>query len=373
MRRLLHIMRKELIELRQDPKLFGVLFIAPIVQLVVLGYAATTDVKNVPIVIADGDRSSMSRQLIAQFEGSPYFTVAGTVTTMREIDDWLEQGRAWIAVGIPADYHRSIGSRRPAVVQVIADGTDSNSTSAAMNYAQQLIAQYGAELAAKRAGLAALPEPAIESRIRVWFNPQLESRTFMIPGIVAMLLLVITTNLSSMALVRERELGTLEQLNVTPLARWQLILGKLLPYGLLGMGDVVLVVVVALVWFRIPLLGSPLLLFACCLIYLLTTLGLGLFISTVSETQQQSMMTATFFFLTPMLYLSGFIFPIENMPVVIQKITYLVPLRYFIIIVRGIFLKGVGVAVLWPEILALLAWGLAITGLAVLRSRKTTA
>jgi len=373
MRRLLHIMRKELIELRQDPKLFGVLFIAPIVQLVVLGYAATTDVKNVPIVIADGDRSSMSRELISQFEGSPYFTVAGTVTTMNEIDDWLEQGRAWIAVGIPADYHQLVGAGRPAVVQVIADGTDSNSTNAAMNYAQQLVAQYATQLSARRAGLAAAPEPAIEARVRVWFNPQLESRTFMIPGIVAMLLLVITTNLSSMALVRERELGTLEQLNVTPLARWELILGKLLPYGLLGMVDVVLVVFVALIWFRIPLLGSPLLLFTCCLIYLLTTLGLGLFISTVSDTQQQSMMTATFFFLTPMLYLSGFIFPIENMPAFIQKITYLVPLRYFIIIVRGIFLKGVGVAVLWPEILALLVWGLAITGLAVLRSRKTTA
>ena len=276
-------MRKELIELRQDPKLFGVLFIAPIVQLVVLGYAATTDVTNVPIVIADGDRTSMSRALISQFEGSPYFTVAGTVTTMKEIDDWLEQGRAWIAVGIPADYQQLVGAGRPAIVQVIADGTDSNSTNAAMNYAQQLVAQSSTRLSAQRAGLAAAPAPAIEARVRVWFNPQLESRTFMIPGIVAMLLLVITTNLSSMALVRERELGTLEQLNVTPLARWQLILGKLLPYGLLGMVDVVLVVFVALIWFRIPLLGSPLLLFVCCLIYLLTTLGLGLFISTVSE------------------------------------------------------------------------------------------
>ena len=216
-----------------------------------------------------------------------------------------------------------------------------------------------------------VPPPAIDARIRVWFNPQLESRYFMIPGIVALLLLVITTNLSSMAVVREKELGTLEQLNVTPVTRWQLIVGKLLPYGVIGIIDVILVTTVAVTWFRIPLLGSPLLLFATSCIYLLTTLGLGLFISTISNTQQQAMMTATFFFLTPMMYLSGFIFPIENMPAVIQPFTYLIPLRYFIVIVRGIFLKGVGWHVLWPQIVALLAWGVVIVALAVARSRKT--
>jgi ABC-2 type transport system permease protein len=373
MRRLRHMMRKELLELRQDPKLFGILFFAPIIQLTVLGYAATTDVKNVPVLVVDADRSVASRELITRFEGSPYFTIAGAVTTVREVDAWLEHGRAWMALSIPADYHERIGSGRPAIVQVIADGTDSNSTNVALGYAQNLIATYAAELVARQQGLAALPRPPIEARIRVWFNPQLESRQFMIPGIVALLLLVITTNLSSMALVRERELGTLEQLNVTPLARWELIVGKLLPYGLLGLIDVVLVVTFAVLWFRIPIAGSPVLLFVCCLIYLLTTLGLGLFISTISETQQQAMMTATFFFLMPMLYLSGFIFPIENMPPVIQKITYLIPLRYFIVIVRGIFLKGVGVSVLWPQILPLFAWGVGILALAVARSRKTLA
>jgi ABC-2 type transport system permease protein len=193
----------------------------------------------------------------------------------------------------------------------------------------------------------------------------------MIPGIVALLLLVITTNLSSMAVVREKELGTLEQLNVTPVTRWQLIVGKLVPYGAIGIIDVILVTTVAVTWFRIPLLGSPLLLFVTSCIYLLTTLGLGLFISTISNTQQQAMMTATFFVMTPMMYLSGFIFPIENMPAVIQPFTYLIPLRYFIIIVRGIFLKGVGWHVLWPQVAALLAWGIVIVALAVARSRKT--
>ncbi len=375
MRRVWYLMWKELLELRQDPRLFGVIFIAPIIQLTMLGYAATTDVKNVPVVVVDQDHTPQSRELISRFEASPYFTIAGSTGSVQEVDAWFERNRAWMGLVIPGDYHERIGSGRTATVQVIADGTDSNSTNVAMGYAANLVAGYNEELGRKRLLAAGqnVPARAIEARIRVWFNPQLESRDFMIPGIVALLLLVITTNLSSMAVVREKELGTLEQLNVTPVTRWQLIVGKLLPYGAIGILDVVLVTTVAVMWFEIPLLGSPVLLFATSCIYLLTTLGLGLFISTISDTQQQAMMTATFFFLTPMLYLSGFIFPIENMPAVIQPVTYLIPLRYFIIIVRGIFLKGLGVAVLWPQILALLAWGLAIVGLAVARSRKTLA
>jgi ABC-2 type transport system permease protein len=195
----------------------------------------------------------------------------------------------------------------------------------------------------------------------------------MIPGILALLLLVITTNLSSMAIVREREVGTLEQLNVTPIARWELIAGKLLPYGLIGLVDVLLVVAVALVWFEVPLRGSFLLLMAMCVVYLLTTLGLGLFVSTISATQQQAMMTSSFFFLIPMVFLSGFVFPIDNMPGWIQPVTYLIPLRYFLIILRGIFLKGIGLEVLWPQAAALLAWGVGILTLAVLRSSKRSA
>ena len=209
--------------------------------------------------------------------------------------------------------------------------------------------------------------------VRVWFNPRLESRDFMIPGILALLLLVVTTNLSSMAIVREKELGTLEQLNVTPLARWELIAGKLVPYAMLGMVDALLVVAVAVGWFEVPLRGSLTLLVAMCLVYLLTTLGLGLFVSTISRTQQQAMMTTSFFFLLPMVFLSGFIFPIENMPDIVQPVTYLMPLRYFLVILRGIFLKGIGLEVLWPEALSLLAWGIAILTLATLRSTKRLA
>jgi ABC-2 type transport system permease protein len=195
----------------------------------------------------------------------------------------------------------------------------------------------------------------------------------MIPGIVAMLLLVVTTNLSAMAIVREKEVGTLEQLSVTPLARWELIAGKLLPYAFIGMLDVVLVLIVAIFWFEVPMRGSLLLLFGMSAIYLLSTLGLGLFISTISQTQQQAMMTTVFFFLTPMIYLSGFIFPIENMPGWIQPLTYLIPLRYFLVILRGIFLKGVGLETFWPQALALFAWGAIVLTLATLRSSKRLA
>ncbi|MFI5179290.1 MAG: ABC transporter permease, partial [Vicinamibacterales bacterium] len=214
------------------------------------------------------------------------------------------------------------------------------------------------------------PSAAIQPVVRVWFNPRLESRDFMIPGIVAILLLVITTNLSSMGIVREKELGTLEQLNVTPLRRWELVVGKLLPYALVGMIDVFLVIALAVWWFQVPLRGSLALLIALTLVYLLSTLGLGLFVSTISATQQQAMMTTIFFFLMPMIYLSGFIFPIENMPAVIQPFTYLMPLRYFLIILRAIFLKGVGIEVLWPQALALAACGLGMLALAIARSTK---
>jgi ABC-2 type transport system permease protein len=212
--------------------------------------------------------------------------------------------------------------------------------------------------------------PLVRADIRVWFNPTLESRHFMIPGILALVLLVVSTTLSSMAIVREKELGTLEQLNVTPLARWELIVGKLVPYAVLGIVDVVLVVAVAVLWFEVPLRGSVGLLFLMCLVYLLSALGLGLFVSTVSRTQQQAMMTTAFFFLIPMVFLSGFVFPIENMPEAVQPVTYLIPLRYFLVILRGIFLKGVGLDVLWPDAVALLAWGVAVLTLATLRSSK---
>jgi ABC-2 type transport system permease protein len=371
MSRILHVMRKELLELRRDPRLFGIVLIAPIVQLTMLGYAATTDVRNVPMIVVDEDRSSDSRALISRFEASDHFIVVDGLTSLREVDEYLDTGRAWMALAIPADYSERIGAGQSSVVQVVADGTDANSTNVALGYAGNLVASYARELTAARVGGSTVPLVAVE--VRVWFNPELESRHFMIPGILALLLLVITTNLSSMAIVREREVGTLEQLNVTPISRWELIAGKLLPYGLIGLIDVLLVVAVAVAWFEVPLRGSFWLLMAMCVVYLLTTLGLGLFVSTISATQQQAMMTSSFFFLIPMVFLSGFVFPIENMPEWIQPVTYLIPLRYFLIILRGVFLKGIGLETLWPQALALFGWGVGILTLAILRSSKRTA
>ncbi len=372
LRRVGHLLTKELIELRSDPRLFGIVIMAPIIQLFVLGYAATTDVKDIPLLVADGDRSTESRRLIDRFDASANFFIVDVVTGDGAVEQHLEHGTAWMALTIPAGFGTNVASGRPTKVQVIADGTDSNSTSVALGYARSVVASYSAERSAVRVpgGLRAAP---IAADVRVWFNPRLESREFMVPGIVALLLLVVTTNLSAMAIVREREVGTLEQLNVTPLARWELIVGKLLPYALIGMIDVVLVAVVAVFWFQVPFLGSFPLLLGCSLMYLLSTLGLGLFISTISQTQQQASMTATFFFLTPMIYLSGFTFPIENMPEWIQYVTYVIPLRYFLVIVRGIFLKGVGVDVLWPQMAALLTCGLVLITLATLRSSKRLA
>lgn len=370
MRRAAHLMRKEFLELRQEPRLFGIVILAPLLQLTMLGYAATTDVRNVPMVVVDQDRSAASRDLIARFEASGDFVVVDAPTSANAVDAALDSGRAWMALVIPADYGERIGAAQPATVQVVADGTDANSTNVALGYAGALIAAYSRELAAR--GRDAV-SPLVSADIRVWFNPSLESRDFMIPGILALVLLVVCTTLSSMAIVREKELGTLEQLNVTPLARWELIVGKLVPYAVLGMIDVLLVVAVAVWWFEVPLRGSFGLLLLMCVVYLLSALGLGLFVSTISRTQQQAMMTTAFFFLLPMIFLSGFIFPIENMPEVIQPFTYLIPLRYFLVILRGIFLKGIGLEVLWPQALALLAWGLAILTLATLRSTKRLA
>jgi ABC-2 type transport system permease protein len=331
---------------------------------------------------------------VARFDGSRNFTVIDTVTSLREVDTYLQRGDAWVALAIPQGYGRAVEEGQSVAVQVIADGSDANSTTVALGYATALIGEYAGEMvgsastgppspsASTFAASAATVDKsaghtpgadAIELRIRVWFNPQLESRFFMIPGVLALLLLIVTANLAAMAIVREKELGTLEQLNVTPLRRWELIAGKLLPYGAIAMIDVLLVTAVAVFWFEVPFRGSFALLLGTSLLYVVSTLALGLFISTISETQQQAMMTATFFFLTPMIYLSGFIFPIENMPPVIQYATYVIPLKYFLVIVRGIFLKGIGLDLLWPQVAALAAWGAVVLALAVARSRKRTA
>jgi ABC-2 type transport system permease protein len=371
MRRLGFLVRKEFQELRRNPRMFPVIFVAPVVQLFILGYAANTDVKNVPIVVVDGDRTPESREFIGRFEGSPYFSVVHVTSDDDDILRDIERRDAWMALSIPPHYGDLVAGGQPVTVQVIADGSDSNSATSGLAYATSLIAEKAVDLALARRPAGSPPLGSVQAQIRVWFNPQLLSLHFMVPGVLALLLMIITTVLGAMAIVREKEFGTFEQLNVTPLRRWELIVGKLLPYGLIGTFDVFLVVAVALLWFEIPLRGSFWLLLALSLVYLLCTLGLGLLVSTMARTQQQAMMTAVFFFMMPMIYLSGFIFPIENMPAVIQPITYFIPLRYYLIIVRGIFLKGVGLESFWKDALLMLGWGVTVLALATMRSKKT--
>jgi ABC-2 type transport system permease protein len=371
-RRIRALIRKEFLELGRSPQLLRIVILAPVLQLTLLGYAATTDIRHVPMLVVDGDRSPSSRRFIEQFAASPYFDVVREELDPRTVEPALAARSAWLALVVPAGFGAALGrpagaeSALAATVQVIADGTDANSSGVALAYVQGVVAEFNARLAEAH-GDPTLP---VDARVRIWFNADLESRHFMIPGVLALLLMLVTANLTSMAIVREREVGTLDQLNVTPIGRMELILGKLLPYALVGFLDVLLVVAVAVLWFEVPLRGSLGLLLGASVVYLVCTLGLGLFVSTISTTQQQAMMTSTFFFLIPMIYLSGFIFPIENMPRAIQWLTSLIPLRYFLVIVRGIFLTGVGWDVLWPQFAALGAWGVTVLALAAARSRK---
>jgi ABC-2 type transport system permease protein len=363
-------MWKEVIELMRDERTRSLVLIAPVLQLTLLGYAATTDVHNIPLAIVDQDRTAASRELVRRFDGSSYFTVRHWLPSTDLIDPLLERGDAWIAITIPPNYGADIARGATVTVQAVADGSDANSSTLSLGYASALVTEYAQELARKGSVAAWTGRAGITPEIRVWFNPELESRLFFVPGVLALVLLVITTTLSSMAIVREKEQGTLEQLNVTPLARWELIVGKLMPYAVIGFIDVCLVLAITVLWFQVPLRGSVTLLFLLTMLYVVNTLAIGLLVSTISSTQQQAMMTAMLFFLMPMVYLSGFVFPIENMPVAIQKVTYAIPLRYYLEIVRGIFLKGVGLDVLWPQAVALAGTGVGLLTLAVLRSSK---
>jgi ABC-2 type transport system permease protein len=381
------IIRKEFLQLRRDRKMIPAMIVGPLMQLLVLGFAANTDVTDVPLLLVDQDRSSASRALLDRFTGSGYFRLAGAEDTVDGVDPWLVEGRAQVALVIGRGYGEALASGRTPRVQVIADGTDSNSAVVGLGYASRIVAEAGGEAqaarlqretalaaaAAARAGTApaATVRPGTIALVpRVWYNPDLKSRWFYVPSILAMTLMLVTMILPSMAVVREKEIGTLEQLSVTPIKPWQLIVGKLLPFGIVGNVTLVLVTAIVVFLFRVPLRGSFLLLVLLSELFLLSTLGLGLFASTLVRTQQQAMMTATFLLMVPMIYLSGLIFPIENMPQVIQVATYAIPLRYYCHIIRGIFLKGSGIAALWPDALALLGFGTSVLVLASMRFRK---
>jgi ABC-2 type transport system permease protein len=360
-RTLVNILIKELLQLRRDPKILPILFIAPVIQLTLLGYAATTDIKRVELAVCDLDRTAASRRLVDRFTSSAYFRVTANVNSQEQFDPLLQSGRARVALTIPAGFEAERSAGRPGRVQLVADGADAMSGTIGLAYAATVL---------QDASVAAGTVPLVNLRPTVLYNPDLVSRNYMVPGILGLIIMIMTMMLTAMAVVRESELGTMEQLLVTPLTPGQLIVGKLIPYALVGLVEVFTVLPVVLFWFRVPLRGSFLTLLLLTLPYMLCTLGLGLFISTLAQTQQQAMMLSAFVFILPQMLLSGFAFPIQNMPAFFQALTYLVPLRYYLVILRGVFLKGVGLAVLWPQALALVVMGVAILGLARLRFRR---
>jgi ABC-2 type transport system permease protein len=377
---LFRVVLKELIQLRQDRKMIPVLVATPLLQLLALGYAANTDVNDVRFLLVDVDHTRASRELVERFTGSGIFRLVGTEETVRGVDRWLLEGRADMALVIGAGYGKEAASGGPPEIQVLTDGSDANSATLGLGYAARIVAADQAErigrLLSERIrdrppGAVAAPGPAsIRLDSRVWYNPDLKSRWFYVPAILAMVLMLTTMILPSMAVVREREIGTLEQILVTPMRPWQLIVGKLLPFAAIGVLDLFLITGLVVFLFGVPLRGSVGALLILTLPFLLTTLGLGLLMSTHVANQQQAMMGSIFFLMVPMIYLSGLIFPIENMPAAMQAITYAVPLRYYNNVIRGVFLKGSGYAVLWPDFLILTGFGVLSLALASFRFRK---
>ncbi len=357
---------KELIQLRRDRRMVPAMIVGPLVQLLALGFAANTDVRDVPLLFVDRDRSVASRELAERFIGSGYFRLAGGVDGLDEVEPWFTDGRAQVALVVGEGYGAALAGRGTPRIQLLVDGSDSSSAVVGMGYASQIVARLAGERDA-----AADRRSLVELVPRVWYNPDLKSRWFYVPAILAMTLLLLTMILPSMAVVREKEIGTLEQIVVTPIRPWQLIVGKLVPFAVIGLVNLLLVTLLARVVFEVPLRGSLGVLVLLTVPFLVTTLGLGLLVSTLVRTQQQAMMTATFVLMVPMIYLSGLIFPIQNMPQSIQYVTYAIPLRYYNHVIRGVFLKGSGLDVLWPEGLVLAAFGLAALAAATLRFRKS--
>ncbi len=371
--RIKHMLIKEFIQVFRDPKMRGIIFVMPVLQVLVFGYAVSLDVNTIATAVYDLDNSVASRELVARFVKSGYFEVVENVDSRERVRALLDRGKVSAVLQMNKGFGNALRAGRTAELQLIVDGTDSNTAGVVLDYSAKITKELSQKVLITRFThvKGSFQRPGrVELATRAWFNDNLESRNFYVPGVIAIVVMLITLMLTSMAVVREKEIGTIEQIMVTPITPSEFILGKTIPFALIGFLDVVLVTVVGVFWFGVPVHGSLALLFFATALYLMTTLGIGLLISTVSRTQQQAMMSA-FFFYFPAVLLSGFMFPIANMPEVIQWLTYLNPLRYFLVVVRGIFLKGVGPEILWPQMLALAALGVALLWLAASRFRKT--
>ncbi len=378
--RVKHIFLKEVVQIRRDRRMLMIIFVAPVIQLILLGYAVTTDVNRIPTAILDFSKTQESRELIQLFQNSGKFQINYFTDSPKELVKLLDQGEVWVGIEIGVNFAQELKTGKTALIQIIIDGTNSNTAGVASGYISQLLSSYNKKLMqdkiqkklAQNLITGTIPQIKIlnlENQVRAWYNPELKSRDYNLPGVLALILMITTMMLTSMAIVREKEIGTIEQLMVTPIKTFELILGKVVPFALIGYIDVGLVTSVAILWFKIPFRGDFFFLLLSVGVYLLTTIGIGLFISTLSKTQQQAMMI-TFFFLMPAIILSGFMFPISNMPEPIQYLTYINPLRYFLIIVRGIFLKGSNLSVLWDKLLPLAGIGMVVLFLSIIRFQK---
>jgi ABC-2 type transport system permease protein len=370
--RLTALIRKEFIQILRDPRTLVLVLVIPVMQLLLLGYAATNDVRNVPLVVYDQDRGPAARELLNAYRAADYFQIAYDVDSEDALRDLIDRSEARVGLIIPADYTQQLKSNGSASVMFVLDGSDPTVAATALSAAQLIGQQHATRVLSKRlerlAQSTALQPPVIV-HTQVWYNPDMISAYYMIPGVIGMILFALTSILTATAIVRERERGTIEQLIVTPIRPWELVVGKILPYVILAFLNVLEVLAIGHWWFGVPVRGSLALILALSGLFLLTSLGIGLLASTIANTQQEAMLVV-WMLLLPALFLSGFFFPLEAMPPFLQWVSYLLPLRYYLVIIRSLLLKDIGVAALRSDIIALTIFGLALMTVASLRFRK---
>jgi ABC-2 type transport system permease protein len=367
--RTLSIIRKEFLHIVRDPRTLAVMFLIPIVQLLLLGYAATTDVKHLATAVLDQDRTVRSRDLVEAYRASGYFDIVLQVGSEKEMALAMDEGTIRAGLIIPAAYEEGLGRGEKVSVGFVIDGSDPSVANTALAAAQGVGQAQSLEVIERHLGARLAAAPGIDVQARVWYNPSMESANFMIPGLIGMILQMLTMLLTAMAIVREREQGTIEQLIVTPIRPLELIVGKVVPYIVIAFWDLLEILAIGVWWFGVPVHGSVSLLLVLSCVFLMTSLGFGILISTVSKTQQEAMML-TFFVMLPSIFLSGYFFPIAAMPILLQYVSALIPLTHILIIVRAILLKGVGFGLLAGEVWALAAFGGAVMILAAARFRK---
>jgi ABC-2 type transport system permease protein len=370
--RLSSLIRKEFIQIRRDKRTLVLVLIIPIMQLFLMGYAATNDVRNVPMAVYDQDRGPGARALLDAYRAADYFTLTYEASSEEDLRSLIDSGLVRAGLIIPPNYTDKIQAGETGQVMIVLDGSDPTVASTALSSAQLIGQAYSTQILESRLatrGQAAAVQPAVQVDTTVWYNPDLVSAYFMIPGVIGMILFALTSILSASAIVRERERGTIEQLIVTPIRPWELVVGKLLPYVILAFLTAVEVLAIGHYWFKVPNNGSLLLLAGASFLFLLSSLGIGLLASTIANTQQEAMLTV-WMLLLPSIFLAGFFFPLQAMPKVLQWISYIFPLRYYLVIIRSLMIKGTGISAFTDQLIALAVFGVAIMSLAAMRFRK---